>query len=58
MADVKNRPAYEAPRAMPISEAYTGTGGLAVACRNGGRAGDTPTRVLDVVSPVRDDYQY
>ena len=58
MADVKKRSAYGAPRAMPIGEAYTGTGGLGVACRNGGRVGVTATQVLDVFSGVRDDYNY
>lgn len=35
-------------------DSYIVPGGV----EHGGRAGDTPTRVLDIFSPVREEYQY
>jgi quercetin dioxygenase-like cupin family protein len=35
-------------------DTYIAPGGVA----HGGKTGDEPTRVLDVFSPVREDYQY
>ncbi len=44
----------EETRWLQPGEVYIIPGGV----QHGGRAGETPCRVLDVFSPVRQDYQY
>jgi quercetin dioxygenase-like cupin family protein len=41
-------------RWLKPGDTYIAPGGV----EHGGRTGDAPTRVLDVFSPVREDYQY
>jgi len=41
-------------RQLKPGDAYLIPGGV----EHGGRAGDGPARVLDIFSPVREDYQY
>lgn len=41
-------------RWLKPGDTYIVPGGV----EHGGRAGDIPTRVMDIFSPVREDYQY
>ncbi len=44
----------EETRWIKLGDTYIIPGGV----EHGGRAGDTPARILDVFSPVRESYQY